>query len=511
MAGLFDFSQYDNPEAAGQLAFSAGLLDAAGPQRLPVSTGQALAQALMLGRNTATVAAMNQRRNALVDIQLMQTLQALQQAQQKNALTMAFLNRLGLTGTAAEKAPQQSPLPLNAGPLNQDMSPVSAAMRVNAVTQQNRQAQPAPQSSQSFPFSLNEVLAAKELGLPDMGEMYRWSNTPQERKAGSFYQPPNGGPMQFIPDIKLDSQGRAVQTQYGPDGYRVSVPPGALDAAQAYQTLANKNDIITWKDPKTGQEMRGTKDDYLRATGQVSQAPAPTAEGGMSGDRFKRYRDLLARSGVNLSPQETKDLADLEREFSGGPRGIAAGPTASTQATFKSREEQNTVFNTKLLPAAMESSDSANSLLTSVSVARKALPTNGGWTAPVRAAVAQFFAGTGMAPDAVNQVAASAEIFRQAGATRLWEVLNAAKGPQTEGDASRAKQTFAQLGNTRQANEFILDLLEAIATRDRQRAQFYQAAIPLANERGSDLMEIPREWNRLQKSVFDMPSMQRWK
>lgn len=79
MAGLFDFSQYDNPEAAGQLAFSAGLLNAGGPSRMPVSVGQALAQALMMGRNTATLAGESQRRNALTDLQMIQARAHLEQ------------------------------------------------------------------------------------------------------------------------------------------------------------------------------------------------------------------------------------------------------------------------------------------------------------------------------------------------------------------------------------------------------------------------------------------------
>lgn len=68
--GLFDFSQYDDPNAAGNLAFGAGLLNAAGPQLRPVSFGQALAQGLLGGRNAATEAAMNQRRNRLTDAQM---------------------------------------------------------------------------------------------------------------------------------------------------------------------------------------------------------------------------------------------------------------------------------------------------------------------------------------------------------------------------------------------------------------------------------------------------------
>jgi anti-sigma28 factor (negative regulator of flagellin synthesis) len=85
MAGLLDFSQYDNPEAVGRLAFGAGLLNAAGPQMRPVSLGQALAQGLLGGQQASTEAAMNKRRNALVDLQMQQQQMHMAQIQEQMA------------------------------------------------------------------------------------------------------------------------------------------------------------------------------------------------------------------------------------------------------------------------------------------------------------------------------------------------------------------------------------------------------------------------------------------
>jgi len=69
MAGLFDFN-YQDPSEVGKMAFGAGLLNAAGPSRMPVSTGQALAQAMMARQQAASEAGQNQRRNALVQAQI---------------------------------------------------------------------------------------------------------------------------------------------------------------------------------------------------------------------------------------------------------------------------------------------------------------------------------------------------------------------------------------------------------------------------------------------------------
>jgi hypothetical protein len=73
MAGLFDFN-YQDPNQVGQMAFGAGMLDAAGPSKMPVSVGQALARAMMARQQAAMQVAEAQRRNALNDatIQKMQ-------------------------------------------------------------------------------------------------------------------------------------------------------------------------------------------------------------------------------------------------------------------------------------------------------------------------------------------------------------------------------------------------------------------------------------------------------
>ena len=154
---------------------------------------------------------------------------------------------------------------------------------------------------------------------------------------------------------------------------------------------------------------------------------------------------------------------------------------------------------------------SAGELLTNIGVARSALRNMGstGWGAETKAAAASVLSGIGLAPAKVQQFATDAQTFQNAMATNLQTVLNAAKGPQTEGDAERAAKTFAQLKNTPQANEFMLDLAQAKAERDAMRARFYEMALPVARGKG-DLTEVEREWIKRQPSVFTMPSMTRW-
>jgi hypothetical protein len=49
------------------------------------------------------------------------------------------------------------------------------------------------------------------------------------------------------------------------------------------------------------------------------------------------------------------------------------------------------------------------------------------------------------------------------------------KGPQTEADANRITQTGAQLGNTSEANQFIIDVARAQLKRDIEQRNFYDA------------------------------------
>ena len=92
---------------------------------------------------------------------------------------------------------------------------------------------------------------------------------------------------------------------------------------------------------------------------------------------------------------------------------------------------------------------------------------------------------------------------------RLLKTLQAQAGPQTEGDAQRAAQTWVSLQNTPQANEFILDFAQAQAEMQARKAEFYQKALPIARRTG-DLTEIDRRWQQVQGSIMAHPLMRKW-
>jgi hypothetical protein len=87
MAGIFD---YQDPDSVGRMMFAAGLLNAAGPSKMPVSVGQALSQGLLARQQGASEAAQNARRNAFMDAQTRKLLSEAESGGKKPAALQVF-------------------------------------------------------------------------------------------------------------------------------------------------------------------------------------------------------------------------------------------------------------------------------------------------------------------------------------------------------------------------------------------------------------------------------------
>jgi hypothetical protein len=95
----------------------------------------------------------------------------------------------------------------------------------------------------------------------------------------------------------------------------------------------------------------------------------------------------------------------------------------------------------------------------------------------------------------------NAQQFRSITMQNLLKALAEQKGPQTEGDAERALKTLAGLGNTPEANRFILDVAQAKNNRTMQKANFIEKYRDLTgNLRGAE-----KAWRTApeNKSIFE--------
>lgn len=397
----------------------------------------------------------------------------------------------------------------------------------------------APQPSSNMLRNLNLQSLA---GLPNVADRLKIYQHAQEgitRKPGEVYQMPDGttqvGPPAMDKNMQLVPDGRG--------GYSVRPATGAEQAVRDLTTADAdaKGDYEMVTVPNgAGPSLTMTKSQFKRmsASGPLGNSPQgeqlPVNQGNaqVSPDILRMIAQDAARNGgppptVNLnSPPGTRLELTPDQQRAPIPyRPSGSAPDISRFGQGLSNAEQDTNklalnagddINKSWIKTSQEPIQQAGQVaqgtIDSTIVARASLKNMGstGWGTETKAAAANILTGLGVAPKNVESFATNAQVFQGKAMERLWITLNAAKGPQTEGDAARASQTWAQLRNTSQANEFILDMSQATAERDKAKAAFYNNALPVAQKNG-DLPEIDREWSKRVPSIFDMPIMQRWK
>jgi hypothetical protein len=386
-----------------------------------------------------------------------------------------------------------------------------------------------------------DALARLKLGADvDLTDIYKLTQPDMQVSNGYAYDKRTLKPG-FIPQANVSQNGQATVMTVGQDGMpRVSMPPGALESYSAFRNAdeaAKAGSDLVRVVGADGAERYVTRKQAIQATNPRPATPArPVASTPGDADRYAILTQELERA---QQAGNTGDVAAIQREISRlpasarttvNPSGLAvpfqASPTTA-QAAAAAAAKESAVANAKLPAQAgddvnktwlkssyeptLASGNSARDLLDTVRVTRQAMENMGatGWGTQSKAVAAAILSGMGIAPKNAQIYASNAQVFQKTAMDRLWTTLNDAKGPQTEGDADRARQTYGSLSNTPQANAFILDLTEAKAQRDAMKAAFFQQALPIARERG-DLQEVEREWQKRAPSIFSLPSMRRW-
>ncbi|WP_133434418.1 hypothetical protein [Achromobacter xylosoxidans] len=343
-------------------------------------------------------------------------------------------------------------------------------------------------AASAFPLSLQDVTMLKAMGGPDLLDQLKYANEGAKREAGATYRNPMTGQMEFVPKV-----GEGMQVVYGADGVPTVRPipgysaanagaegarAGAIAAAQLPFNIAQNRDQQT---TAAGLDLVDIPDG-AGGTFKGTRAQAAALLQGLPGQGMSAGGGMLPRQGIGYTP----------------------GPVAQDAA-----KSINSDWLSNSYRPALDDGKAASDLSSSLAAFRS-IPLETGWGTETKAAAANLLTSLGIAPESVQQYATDAQRFQSVAMDRLQNALMLQKGPQTEGDAQRAAQTFARLSNTPAANQFIVDFAQAQANQRMRKAQYYEAALPLA-QRDGDLSRVDREWRKIQGSLWNDPIMAQYR
>lgn len=315
-------------------------------------------------------------------------------------------------------------------------------------------------------LSLADAIRLKVLGNKDLTGAVLQANQPTTVPAGGAAITPMGRTVFGPPNLP---QGMAP----------VARPDGSVDPAAAQEI------------PGVAGFLQRIEQGKERAKAGMSLAPADVR-------------------GPNGQPLTVEQVADAAR--SGGrvqmPPTTAEAKQTDMLAENWVKQDYNPVIEGRKV---------ADQMMTDVATARAGLKQMGGGQGFFDAHKVQLASVLGaLGVKQAEEYASGGQKFQQAASSRLWVILNAAKGPQTEGDATRAAATWARLSATPEANAYLLDLAEAVAVRDRLKADFYEKAKRAAVASKMPLDSISEAWSQYEPSIGTIkgrdgkPIMSKW-
>ncbi len=499
--GLLDF--LNSPEAQTGIA----LMAAGGPTSQPMSFGQRLAGAM---QNMQAMQDAGLKRK-LVQSQLDENASQsayrtaqLGQLQQDQAMNAVILDRLrsrfgpqaggaaGATGYGQAPAAQFGGSQASSGGAGDG---IAGTVGVGGGQPQGMGGMPTGVQGGGIPgrggfmFTPDEIAAWAAMGRKGASELFdqmKYYNEGVKREAGNYYRDPISGAETYYPKL-----GEGMVR--GANGV-VGMAPGYIGAnaaSKAFETDA----VEGAKYPYTvgadrAKQMTQAQLDVVRVTGPdgndyfVPRAQVAGFGGGTGGAGGSGGAGGFGNSGTPYM----------------------AGLNPVTQQA-QTAVNENWVKN--IYQPAIDSGKSATNTIAGIQAIRN-IDMNTGWGTETKAAAAAVLEGLGVNVGNSKIYAANAQKFQSVAMDKVNAELLAQKGVQAKDDAERAKQTYVSLGNTPEANSFILDYAEAKANMDARRAAYYEAALPLARREG-DLTAVDRNWRKVAGSIWADPVLQKWK
>ena len=171
----------------------------------------------------------------------------------------------------------------------------------------------------------------------------------------------------------------------------------------------------------------------------------------------------------NMIPN--KALIDVKTGLAAA--GRPAGTTVVMPPLEKTEQQEKGKLNVKVYGDIAGTADRARKILPALETS-EAILNNGfktGFGTDVQTQAARVLSSLGV-PEA-DKYATNSQLFLAQGRQALLQRQLEQKGAQSEGDAQRINQTFIQLGNTPEANKFLVATAKAQAKQDIERQKFY--------------------------------------
>lgn len=185
---------------------------------------------------------------------------------------------------------------------------------------------------------------------------------------------------------------------------------------------------------------------------------------------------------------------EFEQEVLRSLRKPGVAVTVGGKAESKEREELAKV-QAKRFGKLTDDADNAESTISSLDQL-DAIGVTTGALEPAKAAFAAVVEGFGIDASEITDVT-TAQALNAVSNRLVNNVLNAAKGPQTEGDAQRARTTIRNLGDDPKAGQFKSDSLRAVSLRTIEQRDFIEGKI----DDGATFSKARKEWNQFKKST----------
>lgn len=543
---------FEDPRQQALLGLSTGLLQAAGPSARPVSLGQALGggmqNAMQMYQAAKQAKEVEDYKNQ--QIALMKLKEMRDQAEFDNR--NKWINALTGNNTAPSAAkPAYQFDQYQTGEDSQETMRAKGDALVSSAQNQT------PRQLGVGGLNLNTILSGAAMNMPGVKEaldIYKYQNEPQKLEAGSTYRDRITGQERYMPKLDtgaaIDAQGNYINMP----GYVNSVSQlegakaGAIESAKARNNLvtitprgenptmltqAQLLDMVGGGQPQqpapamprqnaaTPQNWKGINNQYATGAGDRQSEQLRILQDELRTETNPENRAALNREIMRVSGQQPAQQVPQAPMRQPMPQQAARAPgiqlqskeeearnIAAINSQFKTGDKLNDNWIDKTLNPVTEAGAAAKESKANITALRN-IDFKTGWGTEAKAKAASVLTGLGIAPKNAEMFAANAEQFRSVAKKNLLTMLREQTGPQTDKDANNAEATYVSLGNTPQANQFILDFAEAMSNMKERKAQYYQEALPYARQ-GNDLTQIDRRWAKISGSIWSDPIMQKW-